>query len=52
MKVTTFYPCLKGLPENKVKSIRSITLAKEIIKETSIDFVVWILVFTLMNIYN
>ena len=51
-KVAAFYPSLKSLPENKVKSFRSITLAEEIIKDTSIGFVVRILVFTLMKIYN
>jgi hypothetical protein len=40
--VVTFYPCLKSLPEVKVKRLRLIALTKEI-SETSIrDFVLWL----------
>ena len=35
--VVAFCPCLKSLPEAKVKSFRLVTLAKEISKQLSID---------------
>jgi hypothetical protein len=36
-------------PEAKVKRFRLIVLAKEITKQSSINFVVWLLKFTLMK---
>lgn len=44
--VSTFCPCLKSLPEAKVKRFRLITLSKEILKQPSLDPVLW---FTLMK---
>ena len=43
--VATFYPCLKSLPEAKVKRLGLITLialAKEVSKKPSRDFVLWL----------
>ena len=43
--VATFYPCLKSLPEAKVKRlglIALIALTKEVSKEPSRDFVLWL----------
>ena len=51
-KVAAFCPCPKSLPEAKVKSFELIQLAEEISKQSSIEFVMWILVVTLMRIYN
>lgn len=50
--VAAFCPCLKGLPKAKVKSFELIPLAEEISKQPSIDSAVWLLVLTLMKIYN
>ena len=35
--VTAFNPCLKSLPETKVKRFKLITLTKEISKQPSLD---------------
>jgi hypothetical protein len=43
--VATFYPCLKSLPEAKVKRlglIAFIALTKEVSKKPSRDFVLWL----------
>ena len=43
--VATFYPCLKSLPEAKVKRlglIALIALTKEVSKKPSRDFVLWL----------
>ena len=40
--VATFCPCLKSLPETKVKSIRLIALTREVSKKPSRDFVLWL----------
>ena len=40
--VATFCPCLKSLPEAKVKRLRSIALTKEVSKKPSRDFVLWL----------
>jgi hypothetical protein len=43
--VATFYPCLKSLPEAKVKRlglIALIALTKEVSKQPSRDFVLWL----------
>lgn len=45
-------PSLKNLLEADLKSFGLIKLAEEISKQPSIDFVTWLLVFTLMQIYN
>ena len=37
--VAAFCPCLKSLPEAKVKRFRLIALIKEVSKQLSIDFV-------------
>lgn len=50
--VGAFCPCPKILPEAKVKSFKFIPWAEEISKQPSIDSVVWLLVLTLMKIYN
>ena len=44
--------CLNSLPEAKVKSLGLIPLAEEISKQSSIAFVMWLLVVTLKKIYN
>ena len=40
--VATFCPCIKSLPEAKVKRLRLIALAKEVSKKLSRDFVLWL----------
>ena len=40
--VATFCPCLKSLPEAKVKRLRLIALSKEVSKKPSRDFVFWL----------
>jgi hypothetical protein len=40
--VATFCPCLKSLPEAKVKRLRLIALTKEVSKNPSRDFVLWL----------
>lgn len=49
--VAAFCPCPKSLPEAKLMSFGLIPLAEEISKP-SIDSVLWLLMFTLMKIYN
>ena len=44
--VAAFCPCLKSLPEAKVKRFIVTELTKKISKEPSIDFVLW---FSLMK---
>ena len=41
--VATFYPCLKSLPEAKVKRFRLIAWKKEISKQPDINSAVWLL---------
>jgi hypothetical protein len=43
--VATFCPCLKSLPEAKVKRFRLIALTKEVSKKLSRDFVLWLSLF-------
>ena len=50
--VVVFCPCLKNLPEAKVKSFGLIPLAEEISKQPHIDSVMWLLVIILRKIYN
>ena len=51
--VAAFCPCLKSLPEAKVKRFGLIPLAEKIIsKQSSINSVLWLLVITLLKIYN
>jgi hypothetical protein len=40
--VATFCPCLKSLPEAKVKRLRLNALSKEVSKKPSRDFVLWL----------
>ena len=40
--VATFYPCLKSLPEAKVKRLGLIALTKEVSEKSSRDFVLWL----------
>ena len=47
-----FWPCLKGLPEVKVKIFGLNELAKEISKQFSIDCHVWLLMAILIKICN
>ena len=42
----------KSLPEAKVKSLELIPLEEDILKQSSIDAVMWLLVLTLMKIYS
>jgi hypothetical protein len=39
-------PCLKSLPEAKVKRFRSVVLKKDILKQPGINSVLWLLKFT------
>ena len=50
--VAVLGPCPKNLPEAKVKSFGLIPLEEEISKQPGIDSVIWLLVITLMEIYN
>ena len=50
--VTAFCPCLKSLPEAKVKCFGLIPLKEEISKQFSADSVMWSLVLTLIKIYG
>ena len=52
INVAAFCPCLKSLPEAKVKSFGLIPLAEKISKQPRIVFVMWLLVVTLVKIYN
>ena len=47
-----FLSCLKSLSEDKVKNFGLIPLAEEISKQPSIDSVLWLLIVTLVKIYN
>ena len=49
-KEAAFCPCLKSLPEAKMKSFGLIPLAEEISKQPSLDSAVWLQVLTLMKI--
>ena len=40
--VATFCPCLKSLPEARVKRLRLFALSKEVSKKPSRDFVLWL----------
>lgn len=51
-KMAAICPCLKSLPDFKVKSFGLITLVEEISKQPSIDSVSWLQVLMLMKIYN
>ena len=51
-KVSAFCHCPKSLPEAKVKRFGLILLAEEISKQPCIDAVMWLLLFTLLQIYN
>jgi len=50
--MVAFCPCLKSLPEAKLKNFELIALAEEISKQASIDSVLWLVVFTPLQIYN
>jgi hypothetical protein len=45
-------PCPKKLPERKQKTFGLMALAEEILRLPIIDCVTWLLVITLMQIYN
>lgn len=45
------FACPKNLPETKLKSFRLMVLA-EVSRQPSVDFVMWLLVVTFMQIYN
>ena len=47
--VATFCPCLKSLPEAKVKRLRLIALTKEISKTPRRDFVLWLSLMKSLN---
>ena len=40
--VATFYPCLKSLPEAKVKILRLIAVIREVSETPITDFVLWL----------
>ena len=50
--VAAFCPCLKSLPEAKLKSYGLTALAEDISKQPSIDCVAWLLKASLMQIYT
>lgn len=50
--VAVFWPCPKNLPEAKLKTNGQISLANEISRQHNIDSVGWILLVTLMQLYN
>lgn len=43
-------PCPKNLPETKVKTFRLMGLAEEISRQPNIEYVIWLLVATLLQI--
>ena len=43
---------LKNLPEAKVRTFRLMGLAEEISRQPNIEYVMWLLVVTLLQIYN
>ena len=47
--VAAFCPCLKSLPEAKVKRFRLIALKKEVSKQPGVNSAVWLLRFTLIK---
>jgi hypothetical protein len=47
-----FFPCLKNMLEAKLKSLGLMVLSKEISGCSGIDLVMWLLVVTLMRVYN
>ena len=48
--VAAFCPCPKNLPEAKVKSFGSIASVEKIIKQPSVECVLWLLVAMLIRI--
>ena len=50
--MSAFCPCLKSLSEVQVKHFGLVPLAKEILKQSSVDSILWLLVVMLMKIYN
>ena len=50
--MAAFCPCQKSLPEAKVESFGLIPLVEETSKQCNLDTVGWLLVLTLMKIYN
>jgi hypothetical protein len=40
------------MPEGKLKSFGLVALAGEISKQTNIDYIMWLIMFTLTKIYN
>jgi hypothetical protein len=49
---TAFCLCPGNLPEAKLESFGLMVLAKEVSRQASIDSALWLLVVTLMQIYN
>jgi hypothetical protein len=50
--VAAFCPCLKSLPEAKLKSFALVALAEKISEQRNIDFVVQLLVLPPMKTYH
>jgi hypothetical protein len=51
--VTAFCPCLKKLPETKIKRLRLIALTKEVSEIPIIEFVLWLrLMKNILNKYS
>ena len=50
--VATFCPCLKSLPEVKVKRFRLNKLTKEVSKQPSRDLVLWLSLFFLSLVFR
>lgn len=49
--VTAFCPCPKNSPVSKLNSRELIYLAEEVSRQPNTDFIVWLLVITLMQVY-
>lgn len=50
--VAPFCPCQKSLPEGKWKSFGLVAFTEEITKQISIDCAAWMLVDSLVQIFN
>ena len=50
--MATFCPHPESWPEAKIKNFELITLVEEILKQSSIDSFLWLLLAMLVKIYN
>ena len=47
-----FCPCLKSLPDAKLKNFHLMLLAEELLKQPHVDYAMRLLVASLMQMYN